>query len=321
MKKKRYLSLLLAAPLLLLAGCSTTPELPLEPNWFSNTGTEPISSTFEETLVYAVSFEKSAAALDSDFYMNYSDASYKTKLVGSTANNKNTYVYTTELTAKVTFTLNNESFEHNDSVTTRVEFYSAADGLRPISSTREAHVTVPRTKPDHAPSTLSEGYKVCDYKVEISYDEALEKAIYTNTGANITEKEMKISGKGSFFDNEQIYLMLRATEFSSAMTFRTIDFPANAVATMKIANGPTAVTLKQAVKYKDDEEAVERDYDAYQIGLAYSKTNSGTTRTLTFAQRKNRDSNTHRNVMLKCEDPIVYSHGTLIYRLIEANFG
>lgn len=328
MKKKRLLSLLLAAPLALLAGCSSTPELSLEPNWFSNTGTESISSSFEETLVYAVSFEKSAAALNSDFYMDYSNGTYKTKLVGSTANNKNTYVYTTELTATVKFTLGDQSFEHDDTVTTRVEFYSAADGLRPVSSTREAHIAAPITMPSSAPATLSEGYRICNYKVEINYDETLEKATYSNTditsdatAANKTEKEIKVSGKGSFFDNEQMYLMLRATEFSSSMTFRTIDFTVDAVTKVKIADGPTAVTLKQAVKYKDDEEAVERDYDAYEIGLAYSKTNSGPTRTLTFAQRKNRDSNTHRNVMLKCEDPIGYSHGTLIYRLIEANFG
>lgn len=329
MKKKRFASLLLVAPLALLAACSNTPALTLESNWFADTSRKTIPDDFEETLEYAVSFEKSTSALNGAFSVDYPNGgTYKTKLEDGEVDGKKTYVFTTELKIGAQYTLNGVSSEIMDEVvTTRVEFYDVANEMRPLSSVREAAVTYPTTFPTSPPAALETGYRKEHYKVELDYNWETEKALYTYTDLASEEtaktpktKEIGVGGKGSYFDNQQLALVLRATELSSATSFRLIDITSESHESITVKEGPSAVTFKQRVKYKTDEEAVERDYNAYEVGIALNKRNSGPTQKFTFAQRGSRDSNTHRNVLLKYDVPIIYSHGTLSYRLTVANF-
>ena len=329
MKKKRFASLLLVAPLALLAACTNTPALTLESNWFADTSRKTIPDDFEETLEYAVSFEKSTSALNGEFSLDYPNGgTYKTKLEDGEIDGKKTYVYTTELKTGVQYTLNGVSSEiMEDVVTTRVEFYDVANELRPVSSMREATVTIPHTSPTNPLASLEAGYGKYHYRVELVYDWETEKAQYTFTNLTSEEtaktpytKEIGVGGKGSYFDNEQLAVVLRASALSSSLTFRLIDITSQSHEKITVKEGPSAVTLKQSVKYKTDEQAVERDYNAFELGIALNKANPGGTQKMTFAQRGSRDSNTHRNVLLKWEYPVIYSHGALSYRLTAANF-
>ena len=330
MKKKRFASLLLLAPLALLAACNSTPKLALEANWFSNTSTKIIPDDFEETLEYAVSFEKSAAALNGRFSVDYPNGgTYTVKFTsGSTADGKKTYIYTTEEKMDVRYTLDGKSTElMTDVVTTRVEFLDVSNDLKPLTSWREVHATVPLRNPTAPAATLDACYAKVDYKNVFTYDHEKSKATFVQTNLALEDKEnnqtttvIGIGGKGIFFDNEQLIPLLRAADLSSSMTIRTIDTQTSSKCAMTIKSGPSSVTVTQKVKLKSDEEAVERNFNANEISLAYKKQNSGPSQKFTIAQRGSRDSNTFRNVCLKFEQPIIYSQGTLIYRLVSANF-
>ena len=301
----------------------------LEANWFSNTNTKIIPDDFEETLVYAISFEKSATALKGSFTMDYPNGgTYTTTFKsGATADGKKTYVYTTELKTEVEYTLNGvSSGTMSEVVTTYVEFLDIASELKPLSSWREVHATAPRTTPANPYATLDACYAKLNYKNEFVYDHDKGTVIFTKT--NLAEgttdepevSKISIGGKGIYFDNEQLIPLLRAAELASSMSMRSIDTTTGTLDRMTIIDGPNAVTLKQSFKLKSDEEAQERDFDAYQINIAYKKQNSGGTHKFTLAQPGNHDSNTYRNVCLKYEYPVIYSHGTLTYTLTAANF-
>lgn len=331
MKKKRFASLLIVAPLALLAACSSTPSLVLESNWYLDTGTKDVQDNFEETLVYAVSFEKSAAAQNGKFYLDYPDGgTYTVKFEDGEVNGKKTYVYSTELKMKVVYSLNGTSREFNDVVTTRVEFLDVQNELRPLSSIREVHGTTPLASPTSAPDSLDKAYAKLDYKNEIAYDwnEEIAHFTQTNLSSEATEtnkqtEEIDVDVNGLYFDNEQFFPLLRAAELSSAMVIYTIDptdTKKHRADKIAVTDGPTAATLKQSVKLSGDTEAVERDFNVTEISLRYNKANSGGAQKYTIAQRTARDHNSYRNVILKYEYPVIYSHGILTYRLTEANF-
>lgn len=314
MKKKRFASLLIVAPLALLAACNSTSALSLEANWLSNKSKIP-PDDFIETLEYAVTFEKSASA--TNFYLNYSDGSYKTTFTSGSVEGQKTYVYETELSIKVQYTLNDTSVEFEDSVVTRVEFLNTQNDLKPLSSMREVHATTPITSPSSPPASLEAGvaYRKLDYKTEVAYNNEDEKATFTETTATGTKStDIKLKGKGLYFDNEQLVPMLRAAELSSSMSLRTIDPTTRTLEKITVKSGPTQSALNQTVKFKETEKS---DFDVIEIGLAYNKQNSGGTHVFTFATDKN---NTYRSVLLKYEYPLIYSHGTLTYKLTTANF-
>ena len=330
MKKIRIASLLLLAPLSLLAACATTPTLILEANWFNNTNTKIIPDDFEEILEYSISFEKSSTALKGSFKMDYPNGgTYTTTFKsGATADGKKTYVYTTELKTEVEYTLNGvSSGTMSEVVTTCVEFLDVASELKPLTSWREVHATAPRTTPSNPFATLQACYAKLDYKNEFVYDHDKGTVTFTQTDltSDATKKEptvstIKIGGKGIYFDNEQLIPLLRAAELATSMSMRSVDTTTGTLDRMTIKDGPTAVTLKQSVKLKSDEKAEEREFAAYQINLAYNKQNSGGTHKFTLARPGNHDSNTYRNVCLKYEYPVIYSHGILTYTLTSADF-
>ena len=338
MKKKRFASLLIAAPLALLAACSSTPSLELNQNWFKNTGLKDIPADFIETLIYDVSFEKSTSALNGKFSTDYSGGTYKTTFKSNSDNGQTKYVYETELSIDVQFTLNGESTEiMHDTVTTHVEFLEAQNNLKPLLSWREVHEHAPVTAPTNPPSSLKDGagYKTYNYKTETVYNYENMKATFTLTSLSVKDpegseepkdvsesKQLKFKSKGLYVDNEQLFPALRAAELSSSMAIYTIDPTTVSLTKLAIKDKPTNVdSWKQTVKLKDDETAVEHDFKVTTIGIAYNKKNSGGTQKFTLARRGDKaDNNELRNVVLEYSYPAIYSHGTLTYKLVSADF-
>lgn len=330
MKKKRFASLLIVAPLALLAACSSTPSLVLGSNWFSNTGIRDIPEGFSETLEYAVTFEKSASAQNGRFSLDFPNGgNYKTTFKAGEVNNQKTYVYETTLTMHAQYTLDgvSTSFDFDDVIKTHVEFLDVQNELRPLSSWREVHGTVPASTPSSAPDKLENAYYKLDYRTEIVYDWEEETAAFTlidlaseATEANKSTQEIDVDESGLYFDNEQLFPLLRAAELSSSMVIYTVDPTTRTAEKVAVKDGPTATTLKQSVKFKTDEAAVERDFNVIELSLGYSKQNSGPAQKFTIVQRGARDHNAYRNVILKYEAPVIYSLGTLTYRLTSADF-
>ena len=330
MKKKRFASLLLIAPLALLAACSAPQTIVLEANWFSNSSTKIIPDDFEETLEYEVSFTKSASAESSRFTMNYPNGgTYTVKLAGgATEDGRKTYRYTTELKMEVEYILDGvSSGVREDVVKTYVEFLDSSNELKPLSSWREVHGSAPRTTPLSPGATLKDCFVTFDTKTAISYDYETNKALFTliNLAPNATiddqeSRVIKLDGKGLYFDNEQLIPLLRALDLNSSMTLRTIDLGTKSLEKVEVKDGPKSITLTQSVKRKTDEAAVEETFKATEISIGFGKQNSGSEKKFVIASRDNRNSNKWRNVCLKAEYPVIYSHGTMTYRLVSANF-
>ena len=331
MKKIRFLSLLAIAPLALLASCSTgNASFGLSANWFSNVSSKTIPDDFEETLEYAVSFERSTASLKGKFTMDYPNGgTYTVKFEdGATEDGQKTYIYTTELKMDVQYSLNNtKSAIMQDVVKTRVEFLDTSNELKPLSSHREVKATAPVTTPSAPSAKLEECYMKLDYVMDISYNHEKNKAVFNLTYLtaisgfeNIENKEIKIKNKGIFFDNEQLIPALRAAELSSSMSIYTIDPQTHSLESLTVKDGPKAVSVTQSVKLKSETEPTEKKFEANEIGIAYKKKNSGGTHKYTIATCKVPDDNKYRNVCLKYEYPIINSHGTLTYTLLAANF-
>ena len=326
MKRKYFVAsaaLLLTAPLALLSACASTPELTLSSNWFSDTSTKSIPPDFEETLEYSVSFEKSADAESGNFRMEYPNGgTYTTTLKAGDKNGTKIYVYTTTLKAEVRYSLGNESAEFPETVTTQVEFLDISNRLRPLSSTRTVDASAPLYAPTAKPASLNDAFNRYHYETVINYNDDLSKAEYTikDLSTDKTDKyDIKLNGKGSFFDNEQILLLFRAAELNKSMTFRTLDPTTRTVEKIVVKEGPSAVTVKKSVKLGDS-EAVEREINANTLSIAYNKANAGATQTLTYAQRGDPLHNEFRNVLLTYSYPVIYSHGTMTYQLVSANF-
>ena len=189
------------------------------------------------------------------------------------------------------------------------------------------HGTVPLSTPSSAPDKLENSYHKLDYRTEIVYDWEEETAAFTlidlsseATEANKSTQEIDVDESGLYFDNEQLFPLLRAAELSSSMVIYTVDPTTRTAEKVAVKDGPTATTLKQSVKFKTDEAAVERDFNVIELNLGYSKQNSGPTQKFTIVQRGARDHNAYRNVILKYEAPVIYSLGTLTYRLTSADF-
>ena len=346
MKKNRIAGLLTLAPLLLFAACtSSTPELSLESNWLSYTTQQSVPVTAEgeaiETLKYDVTFSRYESTLNAPFKIHYSEGTYQTVLSSTTVTvdgkSEQAYKYRTELNIKVSFSLNADQSEtFSDSVVTETVFLSVAQNLRPIGSTRTVLSHVPLYMPSNPPKTLTDengngvAFGHYNYVLETDYSETNkakikmtnllvdEEAKEEDSNAGVSEYNVSTKGKGSYFDNEQILFLLRGVNLSSSLTFRTIDPTTRTVDKVKIADGPTAV--QEACKFKMGDTDLDAAIDAYEISLAYSKSNAGTSQKCVYAKNVGADGNVYRNALLRYEQPVLYSHGTLVYTLSDASF-
>lgn len=344
MKKRNFAGLLVLAPLVLLTACTSTPELSFESNWLSYTTQQTVPATNAgeaiETLKYNVSFTRYDSALNAPFKVHYSDGTYTASLYSTpvTVDGKDetAYLYRTELKIKVSFTLNeNRSDTYEDTVRSETVFLNVRQNLKPISSTRTVDSHVPLYSPSSKPSALldDKGNGVAfghyNYTTETDYTETNKAKIkYTNLlltqaeegeqADNVSEHTVSTKGKGSYYDNEQILFLLRGVELSSALSFRSIDPTTRTVDKVKIADGPTAV--QEACKFTEGGTVTEAAIDAYEISLAYSKSNAGASQKCVYAKKVSSDGNRYRNALLRYEQPVMYSHGTLTYTLAEAKF-
>ena len=346
MKKNRIAGLLTLAPLLLFAACtSSTPELSLESNWLSYTTQQSVPVTAEgeaiETLKYDVTFSRYESTLNAPFKIHSSEGTSQTVLSSTTVTvdgkSEQAYKYRTELNIKVSFSLNADQSEtFSDSVVTETVFLSVAQNLRPIGSTRTVLSHVPLYMPSNPPKTLTDengngvAFGHYNYVLETDYSETNkakikmtnllvdEEAKEEDSNAGVSEYNVSTKGKGSYFDNEQILFLLRGVNLSSSLTFRTIDPTTRTVDKVKIADGPTAV--QEACKFKMGDTDLDAAIDAYEISLAYSKSNAGTSQKCVYAKKVGADGNVYRNALLRYEQPVLYSHGTLVYTLSDASF-
>lgn len=326
MKKRRIAALFMLAPLALLTACGGGDNsIQITANWHKNTGTRDDITGVNEQLEYSVSFVKNTAE-GAPFTIEYENGVYTTALTYVTSPTLR-YRYRTKLDMDVHFTLNGESSEtFHDTVETETYFMTVSNGLKPISSVTTTTSTIPLSQPSTPPDSLEEGmaYKRYSYKTVTEYAEDLSQATvsteyYIKNDKGETETvpsdpvTVKITANYSFFDPNQVLFAIRGMDMGAALSFNTIDPQVNAEATVRMEEAPTAITYKPAF--------LTEEINAYQLRISYNKQNSGPSRTVVYAKKSDDASNNvYRNVMLRLEQPILNSYGTLVYNLTKADF-
>lgn len=323
MKKIRWTSLFLLAPVALLSGCTTYTPLSFTANWHANTADRSVGNT-QETLSYAVTFEKNESIRD--FSIVYETGTYTATLRNdnitlASGTSEEGYVYTTRLDITGHFTLNGTDSEtFTDYVTSEVRFLPATSGLRPVSSKKEVHTTSPLT---NAPVSLDSAYKVYHYTFEADYDDALNAATtrYTDLTANNPspkETSYKIETNYTFLDNEQIIFAIRGLSLTNSFSCSTIHPIEESVATV---SGASIETGKENMSFVMNGNEIAEEINTNRLSLYYTNTShSGAWQRLVYAQCTDVSNNRFRNVLLKMEVPVLYNLGTLTYTLKSAQF-
>lgn len=320
MKKISIAALALLMPLSALCACGgTTPTLVFNANWYKNTALKANLGGTLEQLEYEVSFEP---ASQDGFRIEYTDGVYKTKLENAKVDLDNDtregYILTTELTLSVRFCLGSEKSEiFQDSVHTQAQFLSAAEGLKPLRSSREVKSHVPV---DNAPGSLADSYLFYEYTYTTEYNDDLTAAdvVFNNlTDGTNRSDSYDIEGAGTFLDNEQILFALRGLDFSSAPTFRSVNYIAGK--TQEVAVESLAETTYEE-SFEADGKTVTAPISAYDLTLGYKGKDRGLPQKLIYAKTTDSASNAYRNVLLSLEAPVLHSLGTLCYKLKTARF-
>lgn len=342
MKKKRLAGLALLAPLCLLAACGGggPTTLSVNPNWYADTTTATVSAAIDEKLTYSVTFKEPSDQAKRKYFVTYNPGTYTTELTNEPMEFPNgdgsvssTYVYHyhTELHITGFYTYENtasETFE--DYVISDVYFYGTGLNLRPIRSTKTVHSTNPVNSPGE--KTMSDLYH---FQYEVTYNTArkynaeLESAHIKRTDLLLEEgdenrvyesdPDMKVNYKGSYFDNEEILVALRALDMTEAVKFGTNNPQKGEVIRVLFSAAPSATTFSDPFTINGTPREAG-DINAYKVQFQYDGTYSGTPRTALYAARTDAKNNLYRNVMLRLDDPISDGYGTLIYTLTSAEF-
>lgn len=328
MKKRKFASLLLLAPLALCAACGGgLRRVEFQTNWYRNTSLgDAIADTIEE-LEYAVTMSENTPR--DGFSATYTDGSYKMYLKNDSvtldASTREGYVLTSSFQIAVEFSLNGVSTGvMYDSVDTSVEFLPVGDNLKPVHSRKE----VISHTPNESPADIAYAYTEYHYSYDVEYDDALTvaKVTYTNLLTNeatgetyepVTQ-EYDIEGEGTYLDNEEILFAMRGVNFSSASTFRTFNSTMGRVLEVSLREAGKDVTESVSFERNGEQFATE-ELPAYEVRLGYEG-NIGQGRKIVFAKKSSDTNNENRNVPLRIESPIVRSLGTLCYTLKKAVF-
>lgn len=324
MKKKRLLGLLLLAPLGLLAGCGGTTTLSFSPNWYYDNTIENVAGK-NETLKYDVTFQPSVTE---GINVNYETGQYVTKLSAENIQQEEggtlvqAYRFETDYAISGRYSLGGQQGElFDDAMHSVVWFTRAEEGFRPIRSEKTVHATVP-----YNAGGADKWYTAYVFSYTVNYAPDLSKADYTlditesPDGQKTATGTVELDDDRSVIDNEQITMALRAldlTSSSSALPFTTIDPQTHNAVTVRISTEMQSATVPA---FTCNGETIEGNIDAVQVSCSYGSAQPGPTRRFLYAARTDENSKKYRSVLLRFENIVMYSLGTMTYTLKDAVF-
>ncbi len=326
MKKIKFASLLLFAPLALLSACGGVSRIEFQTNWYRNTALGDDIAGTSEVLEYEVSVFD--AAEHNGLTAEYTNGTFVTRLenrpVKTETETKEGYVLETQFAIDVKFSFGGASTEVlHDEVSSHVEFLSVGESLRPVYSKKTVH----NRAPNDLPESLETCYTEYSYSYEISYNDALTSATVTYTDflpdangntAEPTKREVNIGGKSSYLDNEEILFALRGMNFGDVQpVFRTYNFTTGTV--LETTLNDTAKEVAEPVSFERNGEAVVSDA-LPAVELKVGMRGIGQSRVIVFAKKTSDTDNVNRNVPLRMETPILRSLGKMRYKLVKATF-
>ncbi len=298
-----------------LAACGATDnKITFGNYWQKNALSE--GEKVEETLTYAVNYEKNVGADGLGYTFDYGEGSYVTKL-STTAEG---YRHTSILTIPVTYTFGEQTKEFTDVVTTTVDMQNTSAGLRPISSIKEV---LSHTPVNTTPTDIKGCYMEYAYTVTTTYKEGAAASSVVNyletetTKASTSTSDFTYGQEDySYLDNEQLLLALRA--IPSSVTSTKVEAYNPFVKSTQLINFTFSATTGASFSYKLNGTDVSNKEISYRpVNITLDAKNPGASQTAWIATTSNPENNENRNMMLKLETPLSYNFGKLIYTLKE----
>lgn len=315
MKTKKIISICaLALSATLLSGCAGAKQkTPFSTYWNENALVfEPI----HETLVYDVTFKE--GSVNPAYTLAYENGKYTTELKNATNDNgENIYVYKTELSIDVIYTMGEESKKLTDRVVSEVTFF-ANGTLQPISSEKTVVSHSPISP--SAPSSLESCYRSFDYQMSTTYTEEGGVLNLTMDGTT-SSQEFEIDKNGySYLDNEMLLLSLRAMPASVSSTSLSAYSPFVS-RVQNVIVGFAATENKDFSFYKNGSTEKVTTNIAYRpVQFRLDEKDPGATQMAWIAAITDAYANQNRNVMLRLETPIAYGLGSLVYDLSSVSY-
>jgi hypothetical protein len=312
---------LTACLLPVLASCSTYSSS------FSNTWYKTIDSKryidTNEKLEYKVTFEKGSNA---SYSVEYDEGSYTLELKNEQRNGNSVYSLTSRFSISGKFTVNGETKEFTDEVSSVCYFFNASQAMQPVYSEKKVKSTSPAAQ---QATTLSDAYTEYDYTVSCDYNEKCTAVTYAYTdnlnAENNKGDSVSLSSSYTTLDNEELFFALRGLSLddSSSESIYVFNPYTGKQDLLTVASGsagksPSALSF---VNTENGDEAQESTPDCRAISVTRKATMAGTSMGAYYAT-DNADSgvNDLRHVMLQMISPLSYNLGTLTYTLTKADF-
>ncbi len=321
MKAKKLAACGVLLPLFLLCACGGgSSGLTVTANWYRDT-TKRAVTLVSERLSYEVVGEpdpKSTYDLKTSYNGTYTTVlGTESKTVGGQTELVYSLTATTDLAG--VFELNGKTHEFRKLIESKVWFRGVENSLRPVAGEKYVKDTLPVVNADD----IANAYREYEYTQKVDYNDEFNRAVltldYADPAITDFEKEIKLSGSSSFFDNEEILFALRGLDLGTDASFRTVDFARR----KQINVGLTAKSVTEGVKRTfaiGDAEKAEHELDVAAVEIAYSGSNAGYPLTLEYARTTDEYANEYRNVLLYAEQTAIYGLCTLKYTLTGATF-
>ena len=313
MRNKKILSTVcLALSCAFLTACASAPKKTNFNNYWNENFLvyEPIN----ETLVYDVTFEKDETY---GYDLSYANGKYVTTLKNSVENGQNVYLYTTELSIDVTYILGEAQTTLHDSVKTETIFYPAEQGLTPLSSKKWVISSSPVAA---TPTKLDECYLSVNYEIITTYDENGGECVVTTDGKT-TKHDFDFGNEGfSYLDSTQTLLALRALPMRTSST-RVLSYNPFTRSVQKTAIVARETASAEFSFYKNGSAEKQTQTISYRpVQFQLDEKRPGFAQTAWIATTSETVPNTHRNVMLRLEQPVYRSMGTFVYQLSSSSY-
>ena len=313
----------LLLPLALLSGCGGTAELDLLANWYADETHHQLINGQKETLTYEVIYTPPTEAQKPFAEYHYDKGSYiavlqeHSSLAGEAEWATGTgYTFVTDFSISGTYKITGgEETPFTDTIHSEVSFANVGEMLRPIRSYKEFHTT-----------SQTETYGLKFVRYEYSYTATYNQKL-TETQITVRDlrtdvkdedkldlsKKLKLKGSGTFLDNEQILLALRAVDLSMNFSFRTVNPVTHARENVTMAS--SAKEGKYTGSFiRNGTSTGETPLAVTTFAIGYTSKKSGMTQTLTYALPSEKN---FRNALIEMKTTAPDGLGTFTYRLKE----
>lgn len=308
--------------------------------------------THKEVATYEIAYEKGA---NTNYSFEYNDGgTYVTSFYATTYDWNSVaipeeyrvadatdivYVYETALNISGSVTVSGAKREFENAITTRSYFRSADNNLTPVYTMQDIVCTSPNTL---LPADLASAYIEMNCVYEIFYNRDGNSAIIKTTDRTSSDPQTETATAGlgseySVFDATYVAMAMRAMTYSGTHTFDLMRAAEKQTSRFQAACGGELALDRENEAYAtifgaldgavesgyliagEDEEG-NLNYTYNELTLSLVSDMPGPSSTYWYAHVSNGDLNTCRAALIRMNETIPFSLGSLVYSLASLEY-